>query len=86
MLPNEINTKIAAKGYPATLIAEALKVKPASVSAVINNTSDSKRIAKAIAVTLDMKIEEVFPDKPQYHHSSFIIYINTWHNFFLCWF
>lgn len=67
MLPNEINTKLAAKGYTATLIAEALSVKPASVSAVINEVSDSKRIAKAVATVLDLPIEEVFPNKPQYH-------------------
>lgn len=67
MLALEINNGLSLKGVNAAMIAEALKVKPASVSQVISRHSDSKRIATAIAKILEKPVEDVFPDKPQYH-------------------
>lgn len=67
MLATEINAKLAKYDCSVSLLAEALNVKASSVSQIINRQSDSKRIANAIAKVIQLPVEDIFPDKPQYH-------------------
>ncbi|MBL3601605.1 MAG: DNA-binding protein [gamma proteobacterium endosymbiont of Lamellibrachia anaximandri] len=49
-------------------IAKAMNISRVTVSLVANRKGHSRRIARALAIALDKPVEEVFPDRPKYHH------------------
>ncbi|MCU7934142.1 MAG: hypothetical protein KZQ99_04585 [Candidatus Thiodiazotropha sp. (ex Dulcina madagascariensis)] len=68
MIGLEILQHLNRRGISFTDIANALKITPAAVSQVAHRKSDSKRIARALCIALNKPMEEVFPDRPQYHY------------------
>ncbi|MCU7842163.1 MAG: helix-turn-helix domain-containing protein [Candidatus Thiodiazotropha sp. (ex Troendleina suluensis)] len=58
---------LKAIGLNFTDIAQALGVTPQHVGQVAHRKGDSIRIAKALSIALNRPVEEVFPDRPQYH-------------------
>jgi Ner family transcriptional regulator len=66
MTPEEIKAVLKEKKITASMIAKAMMVKPATVSAVLNKRHPSKRIAVAICKVLDKPLDHVFHDVPSY--------------------
>ncbi|MCU7842169.1 MAG: DNA-binding protein [Candidatus Thiodiazotropha sp. (ex Troendleina suluensis)] len=64
---HQILQELKSIGLNFTDIAKALKVSPSAVSITVHRKGDSLRIAKALSIALNRPIEEVFPDRPQYH-------------------
>ena len=61
MNPEEIYQALNKINLSASHIAEALGVRPQTVSSVIREGKGSKRVAKAVAISLEVSIEQVFP-------------------------
>lgn len=57
----KIYQELNQKGLNASIIAEALGVLPQSVAVVIRMGKGSKRIASAIATSMNKSLDEVFP-------------------------
>lgn len=62
MTPKEINTEITKSGFDQTAIAHALECSPSLISKVINRSAVSLRVARAIALTIDKPLLDVFPE------------------------
>lgn len=58
---------LQAKGINFSIVAEAIGVSTNMVSSVASRKATSRRVAKAISKAIDLPIEQVFPDKPDYH-------------------
>ncbi|MEW8494262.1 MAG: helix-turn-helix domain-containing protein [Candidatus Thiodiazotropha taylori] len=65
---NQILLCLKKAGISFTDIAKIQSVTPQAVSAVAHRKGDSGPIARAIATALGKPIEDVFPDRPQYHY------------------
>lgn len=60
------NTALKERGYSAVLIAQAMDRNKTTVSSVISGKGISKPIAQAVALILELPLEEVFEDIQQY--------------------
>ena len=64
-----IQKQLRERGYNFSRIANVLDVSVAMVSYVASRQRHSLRVATAIATALDLPIEKVFPDVPEYHRN-----------------
>lgn len=62
MTPREINQRIKTKGFDQGAIAHALNCSPSLISKIINRKAISMRVAKAVALTIELPLLEVFPE------------------------
>lgn len=73
MKPEEIKEALHSKGYSLSIIAEALDVGIATVSATVAGHTLSRPIAEAICKLLDKSLKEVFPNEEKYHRPPRLI-------------
>ncbi|RUO48966.1 MULTISPECIES: helix-turn-helix domain-containing protein [Pseudidiomarina] len=62
MTPQEISKAINKKGFDQGAIAHALNCSPSLISKIINRKAISMRVAKAVALTIELPLLEVFPE------------------------
>lgn len=62
-----ILSSLKSAGINFSIVAEAIGVSTNMVSSVAARKATSRRVARAIARAIDKPIEQVFPDKPEYH-------------------
>lgn len=62
MTPREINQRIKTKGFDQGAIAHALNCSPSLISKIINRKAISMRVAKAVALTIELPLLDVFPE------------------------
>jgi Helix-turn-helix. len=62
MTPQEITKAINKAGFDQGAIASALNCSPSLISKIINRKAISMRVARAIALTIERPLLEVFPD------------------------
>ncbi|MFQ3191532.1 MAG: lambda repressor-like predicted transcriptional regulator [Paraglaciecola sp.] len=60
-----IKTELRNKGYSMSMIADALGCTPVNVHQVCKGTNNSYRVAKAVATTLELAVNDVFPTSYQ---------------------
>lgn len=58
---NRVKSLLVLNGIKQVTIARELSVRPSSVSLIVSGKKTSKRIRKAIARMLKMKIEDLWP-------------------------
>lgn len=63
----DILSSLKSVGINFSIVAEAIGVSTNMVSSVAARKSTSRRVAHAIARAIDKPIEQIFPDKPEYH-------------------
>src|SRR5690554_1323617 len=62
MTPQEISKAINKKGFDQVAIAHALNCSPSLISKIINRKAISMRVAKAVALTIELPLLDVFPE------------------------
>lgn len=60
-----IKTELRNKGYSMSMIADALGCTPVNVHQVCQGKNNSYRVAKAVATTLELTVNDVFPTSYQ---------------------
>lgn len=63
-----IKTELRKKGYTLAMIAAALNCSPTNVQQVCKRITQSFRVAKAIALALELTVIEIFNDVPSYNN------------------
>ena len=58
------------RGFNFSIVADALKVKPRTVIAVCDRDTTSRRVAQAVAKSINKDIKDVFPDVVSYHRDT----------------
>jgi len=61
-----MKSELRKKGYSMAMIASALHCSPGNVQQVVSRANHSHRVATAIALVLELPVEEAFPDVPAY--------------------
>lgn len=64
----QIKTELGKRGYDLSMLAEAIHKSPSLVSKVLARQARSRVVAIAVARALEKKVEEVFPDVPEYQN------------------
>ena len=67
MTYEEIKQELDKQGYNISTAAEVLGKSRTMLTLVAKRKETSRKVAIALAVLIDRTIEEVFPDKPEYH-------------------
>lgn len=62
MKPEEIKAELMKQGYTQGMLAEVLSCTPSLVCKVINRKAQSYRIALAVAKSISLPIDRVFPE------------------------
>jgi transcriptional regulator with XRE-family HTH domain len=64
---NAIREELKVRGHSFSALAKLLGLSTMQVSRVAHRSRTNHRVALAIATALDKPIDEVFPDKREYH-------------------
>jgi len=62
MTPKDISKAINKKGFDQGAIAHALNCSTSLISKIINRKAISMRVAKVVALTIELPLLEVFPE------------------------
>lgn len=66
MTHDDIKAALAEKGYSLSAASEAMGRSYLQLYNTTNRKTKSRYVARSLAVLLDMPIEEIFPDCPEY--------------------